>query len=79
MRYVGVVSGIFDDAGAGLSVRLLGERQGKSRSLPAGQADHHGIGKLPVSSAANAARAAAAAQAPVVQPRRNGAVRSRAI
>ena len=41
---------------------------------PPGRRIVTGSGKWPVSSAANAARAAAAAQAPVVQPRRSGAV-----
>ena len=45
VRHVGIVAGILDDAGAGLAVRLLGERQRKARRLPAGQADRHGIGE----------------------------------
>jgi len=46
---------------------------------PRGRRIDTGSGKRPVSIAVNAARAAAAAQAPVVQPRRSAVVASRAI
>ena len=75
MRHVGIVAGILDDAGAGACRSPA--RRAPARKLgvwPRGRRIVTGSGKRPVSSAANAARAAAAAQAPVVQPRRSGAV-----
>ena len=69
--HIGVVAGVLDDAGAGAALAPFGERQRKPRAAAARQADRHRVGEPPESSAANAARAAAAAHAPVVQPRRN--------
>ena len=70
MRDVGVVAGILDDAGRRQAVAELADSaSAKATRLPPGSAISTGSGNSPVSSAAQAALAAAAAQAPVVQPR----------
>jgi hypothetical protein len=69
---VGIVAGVLDDAGAGEAVAAVGEGQREPGRVPFGSVTATGSGNAPVSSASQAALEAAAAQVPVVQPRRNG-------
>ena len=73
MRDIGIVAGILDDRRrvAKPSPSSL-SASAKATRRPPGSAISTGSGNSPVSSAAQAALAAAAAQAPVVQPRLRG-------
>jgi hypothetical protein len=72
MRHVGIVAGVLDDAGFRPTLRLRPTAPGRRRRLPRaatdGEPDRESFRSKPV----HAAFAAAAAQAPVVQPRRSG-------
>ena len=72
MGDVRIVAGVLDDAGPGeIGPKLMG-REGEFRPHAFRQRDGNRIGKLAGHSASKAARAAPAAQAPVVQPRLSG-------
>ena len=77
VRHVRIVARILDDAGQApsppRSARMASAKAGRS---PPGSSTSTGSGKLAGESAEKAAFAAAAAQVPVVQPRRSGAFRS---
>jgi hypothetical protein len=72
MGHVGIVAGILDDSGGRGGFVQPGQSQREARPFPRGKVTSTGSGNSPVMSAKNAAFAAAAAQVPVVQPRRSG-------
>ena len=75
MRDIRIVAGILDDPGPARSpVRVSLVARLKAGRAPPGSAMVTGSGNAPVCRASKAARTAAVAQAPVVQPRRRGSV-----
>ena len=77
MRHVGIIACILDDAGASARLRPISlSASGKHGVSPRGRRIVTESGNPPVTSASKAARAAAAAQAPVVQPRFRGVCRA---
>ena len=73
MRHIGVVARVLDDAGARPACAGLLQASAKLGRMPFGRVTATGSGKPPPNSAWHAARAAAAAHVPVVQPRRRAA------
>ena len=72
MRDVRIVARILNDARRGAHAIGLADRHGEGRLPPPGSSISAVAGHSPVRSASQAARTAAAAQDPVVQPRRKG-------
>ena len=71
--HVGIVAGVLDHPGRRGALVFARHGERKARPFAARQCHFDRVRKLAGNSAANAAFAAAAAQVPVVQPRRNGA------